>query len=95
MYPPSSGWPAAWLKGMRLEDEQGEGEDGSMNVDGLAGPGTGTEESTPVDKIEIAEELPIMPLKDTVIYPHIVAPLLVTRRSTSSSSSTTRWPATA
>ena len=35
-------------------------------------------EGTPVDKIEIAEELPVLPLKDTVIYPHIVAPLLVT-----------------
>ena len=36
------------------------------------------ETSTPIDKIEIAEELPILPLKDTVVYPHIVAPLLVT-----------------
>ncbi|MFH1150509.1 MAG: endopeptidase La [Actinomycetota bacterium] len=36
------------------------------------------ESGTPVDKIEIASELPIMPLTDTVIYPHIVAPLLVT-----------------
>ncbi len=36
------------------------------------------EEGTPIEKIEIAEELPILPLKDTVIYPHIVAPLLVT-----------------
>jgi len=36
------------------------------------------EASTPIDKIEIAEELPILPLKDTVVYPHIVAPLLVT-----------------
>jgi ATP-dependent Lon protease len=35
---------------------------------------------TPVEKIEISEELPIMPLEDTVIYPHIVAPLLVTER---------------
>ena len=33
---------------------------------------------TPVDKIEIAEELPVLPLRDTIIYPHIVAPLLVT-----------------
>jgi ATP-dependent Lon protease len=31
-----------------------------------------------VDETEIAQELPIMPLPDTVIYPHIVAPLLVT-----------------
>ncbi len=36
------------------------------------------EEATPIDKIEIAEELAILPLRDTVIYPHIVAPLLVT-----------------
>jgi len=36
------------------------------------------ETGTPVDKIEIAEELPVLPLKDTVIYPHIVAPMLVT-----------------
>jgi ATP-dependent Lon protease len=36
------------------------------------------EDSTPLDKIEIAEELAILPLRDTVIYPHIVAPLLVT-----------------
>ncbi len=36
------------------------------------------EEGKPVDKVEIASEIPIMPLKDTVIYPHIVAPLLVT-----------------
>jgi ATP-dependent Lon protease len=36
------------------------------------------EGSTPVDKIEIADVLPVLPLKDTVIYPHIVAPLLVT-----------------
>ena len=33
---------------------------------------------TPIDEMEIALELPIMPLPDTVIYPHIVAPLLVT-----------------
>ncbi|MBU4194689.1 MAG: endopeptidase La [Actinobacteria bacterium] len=39
------------------------------------------ESPTPVEKIEIAEELPIMPLADTVIYPHIVAPLLVTEES--------------
>ena len=37
-----------------------------------------SESSTPLEKIEIDEELPIMPLPDTVIYPHIVAPLLVT-----------------
>jgi ATP-dependent Lon protease len=36
------------------------------------------EGGTPVDKIEIAEVLPVLPLQDTVIYPHIVAPLLVT-----------------
>jgi len=36
------------------------------------------ESGTPVDKIEIGEELPVLPLRDTVIYPHIVAPLLVT-----------------
>ena len=36
------------------------------------------ESGTPVDKIEIAEELPVLPLRDTIIYPHIVAPLLVT-----------------
>jgi ATP-dependent Lon protease len=36
------------------------------------------EEGTPIDEIVIAEELPILPLKDTVVYPHIVAPLLVT-----------------
>ncbi len=36
------------------------------------------EEGTSIDEIEIAEELPILPLKDTVVYPHIVAPLLVT-----------------
>ena len=35
------------------------------------------DKGTPVDKVEIASEIPIMPLKDTVIYPHIVAPLLV------------------
>lgn len=35
------------------------------------------EKGTPVDKVEIASEIPVMPLKDTVIYPHIVAPLLV------------------
>jgi ATP-dependent Lon protease len=35
-------------------------------------------EGTPLDKIEIAGELPILPLKDTVIYPHIVAPLMIT-----------------
>jgi ATP-dependent Lon protease len=35
------------------------------------------ETGTPIEKIEIAEELPILPLKDIVIYPHIVAPLLV------------------
>jgi ATP-dependent Lon protease len=35
------------------------------------------EAGTPIEKIEIAEELPILPLKDIVIYPHIVAPLLV------------------
>ncbi|MCJ7745358.1 MAG: LON peptidase substrate-binding domain-containing protein, partial [Actinobacteria bacterium] len=36
------------------------------------------EAQTPLDEMEIAKELPIMPLPDTVIYPHIVAPLLVT-----------------
>ncbi|MBK5093256.1 MAG: LON peptidase substrate-binding domain-containing protein, partial [Actinobacteria bacterium] len=36
------------------------------------------EAETPIDEMEIAQELPIMPLPDTVIYPHIVAPLLVT-----------------
>jgi len=35
-------------------------------------------DSSSIDSIEIAPELPIMPVKDTVIYPHIVAPLLVT-----------------
>ena len=35
------------------------------------------ETGTPIEKIEIAEELPILPIKDIVIYPHIVAPLLV------------------
>ena len=39
------------------------------------------ETGTPIDKIEIAEELPILPLQDIVIYPHIVAPLLVTEDS--------------
>ncbi len=49
--------------------------DPEQNVGGLK---FGTDEKrTPVDKVEIAGELPVMPLKDTVIYPHIVAPLLV------------------
>jgi len=39
------------------------------------------DEGTPVDKIEISDVLPVLPLKDTVIYPHIVAPLLVTEDS--------------
>ncbi len=48
-----------------------------------AGPATlGPEEKrTQVEKVEIGGELPIMPLKDTVIYPHIIAPLLVTEEN--------------
>lgn len=34
-----------------------------------------------VEKVEIADELPILPLADTVIYPHIVMPLLVTQEN--------------
>jgi len=41
-------------------------------------PDIGEETPQPVDKIEVAGELAIMPLKDTVINPHIVVPLLVT-----------------
>ena len=36
------------------------------------------EAPTTIDEMEVAQELPIMPLPETVIYPHIVAPLLVT-----------------
>ncbi|MCJ7652738.1 MAG: LON peptidase substrate-binding domain-containing protein, partial [Actinobacteria bacterium] len=39
------------------------------------------EAPTTIDEMEVAQELPIMPLPDTVIYPHIVAPLLVTDES--------------
>lgn len=31
----------------------------------------------PLDKVEFGAELPILPVKDMVVYPHVVAPLLV------------------
>ena len=75
MYPPDSDRSAD----ARFEDDRCEGYRASQGVTGLEDISPRAEEdATPVDKIEIAEELPIMPLKDTVIYPHIVAPLLVT-----------------
>src|SRR5450759_672827 len=61
---------------MWLEDEPGGGT--IINPVGEAAPVQDKEGGNLVDKIEIAEELPVLPLKDTVIYPHIVAPLLVT-----------------
>jgi len=61
---------------MWLEDEPGGGT--IINPVGEAAPVQDKEGGNSVDKIEIAEELPVLPLKDTVIYPHIVAPLLVT-----------------
>ncbi|MDD5447925.1 MAG: LON peptidase substrate-binding domain-containing protein, partial [Actinomycetota bacterium] len=39
------------------------------------------QKSPSVEKVEIADELPILPLPDTVIYPHIVMPLLVTQEN--------------
>ena len=59
-----------------LEEEPSEGT--IINAIAEAVKARDEAEGTPVDKIEIAEELPVLPLKDTVIYPHIVAPLLVT-----------------
>jgi len=57
-----------------------EGSESDDQVIGVQVPAQPTEQEggTSVDELEIAKELPIMPLKDTVIYPHIVAPLLVT-----------------
>src|SRR5450756_1199308 len=62
--------------GMWMEDEPGEGTIISPVSEVAQAPDK--EGGGSVDKIEIAEELPVLPLKDTVIYPHIVAPLLVT-----------------
>ncbi len=58
------------------DDELEEG--AAINVLDEPAPAQDEKGEAPVDKIEIAEELPILPLKDIVIYPHIVAPLLVT-----------------
>jgi len=35
-----------------------------------------------IDELEIADELPILPLRDTVIFPYIVSPLIVARKKT-------------
>lgn len=67
------------IEGNQDPGDSGAGSVGDRDLEPSTGPLTlGTEEKrTPVEKVEIAGDLPIMPLKDTVIYPHIVAPLLV------------------
>jgi ATP-dependent Lon protease len=62
--------------GMWLEEDSGEGT--IISPVSEAAQAQDKEGGRSVDKIEIAEELAVLPLKDTVIYPHIVAPLLVT-----------------
>lgn len=73
MLPPNS--PAGQFPAFSADDA-----DGGTTIDEIiesVGP-KGDDGGTPVENIEIADVLPVLPLKDTVIYPHIVAPLLVT-----------------
>ncbi|MDD5747887.1 MAG: endopeptidase La [Actinomycetota bacterium] len=63
------------------ETEKGKREEGVTIIAPEGEPSVRADKKSPnsnsVDSIEISSELPIMPVKDTVVYPHIVAPLLV------------------
>ena len=78
MSPKSSGSSGEGWGSMDFSDESEEDVEATIIKLGIDAPQREKGLPTSIEKIEIAEELPIMPLEDTVIYPHIVAPLLVT-----------------
>ncbi len=77
MSPKSSGSSGEGWGPMGFSDEPEEDIEATVIKLGIDAPHREKGLPTSIEKIEIAEELPIMRLKDTVIYPHIVAPLLV------------------
>lgn len=78
MSPKSSGSSGEGWGSMDFSDESEEDVEATIIKLGIDAPQREKGLPASIEKIEIAEELPIMPLEDTVIYPHIVAPLLVT-----------------
>lgn len=78
MSPRSNGASGEGWGPMGFSDEPEEDGEATIIKLGIDAPHREKGLPTSIEKIEIAEELPIMPLEDTVIYPHIVAPLLVT-----------------
>ena len=58
MYQPEDAWRGTRRDVIRFEEDKEDNEVNQMGIAGLESAVPGVEEATPVDKIEIAEELP-------------------------------------